>query len=404
MSARAEADPAGVLDHSDMLTSPVEVAPVDTAPVTLERFGERGSVAVLADGARWLVLERSFGSPRGGLPTHACGATVAAVNGASDDVLLRWFSEHGGDDAAIVDVNGIGTLVHARAMIFSDADGRRIMSALGLLRKGVSYLRFGVSGVAPSAVHPGGEGLELSLLDGADGSGVAFNLCGHVPRGGGYARTIGAEDADTGVLQESRLAYCQTAILPRCAGPAPLQFTLRPERDVSLLDALQAVARASGVAAFGLHVQVRRAGDGSGPTVIGRAAAAPPAAPWRSLEDAAAHGVEQRFRLGRRQTLIALGTHYPRHEPDWTELSGRPYERRGHLHATLVGPAPPWPQHGTFHLRDVELSPDSEALVIITPVVRVVRLYPLIEAAGAFVCAASLRPARALADAWEALR
>ena len=65
-----------------------------------------------------------------------------------------------------------------------------------------------------------------------------------------------------------------------------------------------------------------------------------------------------------------------RYEPEWTEFTnGHQYERRGHIHATIVGNTSNNKVHEVFHLRDIYLSRNTNIQLVLTPISTVYRIY-----------------------------
>ena len=84
--------------------------------------------------------------------------------------------------------------------------------------------------------------------------------------------------------------------------------------------------------------------------------------------------------------MYGVGTNYLRYEPEWKEFTGgRQYERRGHIHATIVGNIKN-NKHEVFHLRDSFVSPSSEIHLVLTPVDNVYKIYSIYKKNNHYYC------------------
>jgi len=377
---------------------PLSVAAASPFAIFEARELGPGISSVRADDQRYLHLQKSV----------ARGTTCIA------DVLPHFIVErrdvrgqqetasHTGDPSPfLLDMQGIGSLVHGRGLHFSDRQLRSLMLARGLLDQGYTYMKLGVSGAPLTPGPGGGEVLECAILSGRDGSGSSASVCGYIAAGEPYGSSIPLAAPNSHEESVERTAYSQSVWVPqvRPERERTLDLELRAtENGASLLDAISTICDELGIRACGIQLCVSGGEQPPKGTVMGRVQVPEAPSGWQSLEDAAASGIEREFCLSAGQALYAVGTRYQRWEPEWTELTGRPYERRGHLHATIMGTQADWGQHRTFHLRDVRLGNDDVAHVQIYVAEFVHRIFPLELRGAEWVCRSSLRSVEQLAE------
>lgn len=233
-------------------------------------------------------------------------------------------------------MHGIDNFMFAKSLVFHDYDVRKMIVKLGLLDKNKKYLRFGCSGARECNFHPGGEVVESSLINGKDGSGLSQSISGYLPKNSEYSKSISLYDESKEFLREERIVYSHTAFLKECE--------------------------------------------------TGRVLKNMPLEPFKELQDATDIGLEKLFRLENEETMYGVGTNYLRYEPEWKEFTGgRQYERRGHIHATVIGNEEN-KKHEVFHLRDVFVSPASDIQMVLTPVENVYKIYPIYKKEDKFYC------------------
>lgn len=313
---------------------------------------------------------------------------------------LAQLQRYGTSGSSLVDMKGIRNLVFAKALHFSDETIRQLLVACDALSPDHTYLYVGLGGASPEGAYAAGEYLQLSILNGRRGGGFGLGLRGHVLHGSEYGTTSLLGEGMR-VLPDERLAYSQMALLKQQPGyhDFPSSFEIvSHEASASLLDALTEALDRLKVQACSLTILV--SGTQSKPiSVLGRVTKGNNPVPWNKIEDATESAIDQRFLLGPNQTLVGFGNKIRRQEPDWHRLTGgREYQARGHIHATLVGDSPAWPQHTTFHLKDIFLPTGAVAYVGIVPVERALRIFPLSTEGGRLTCEATGRPIEQLHD------
>jgi hypothetical protein len=288
------------------------------------------------------------------------------------------------DRAVIVDFQGIGTLLNRRALVFSDKIARTLPFSLGLLDRRDIHLRIGVAGARPSPTNPGGEVVECSWIRGWDLGGYSYSRAGHLPPGTHFSEVTRLSRAGRKELREERTVYSHTAWLGPCANhpsDAPRILKFVPQADGrSLLDALMVWSQESNVRAFAAQIAAW-APQGQGLTIKGRVLRQFPKQKVAAENEMQTLGCEQIFNLDTAQVAYFFGTYWPRVEPDWEDLTGRPYERRGHFHGFLSGRSSRQ-QHQGFHVRDVFVSAGVQCEVLITPARVALRAEPVSLAGG----------------------
>jgi hypothetical protein len=318
------------------------------------------------------------------------------ITGVAEDCdFLPDAAQFGADGSFLVDMQSISTLISAKGLRFADNHLRAMMLNQSLLRPGRQYFRFGVAGAETTSTHPGGDVIELALIEGEDGSGQAGSVSGYLAKDqtwGAHAPLVATEES---TMLEDRYAYSQTAFLARgepSAEACRVRFKVRCE-GMSLLDSLSSVLLTDGVAAAAIRIDVTdTSGSNNASKVTGRLPSLDFSGPWHDLNDAARSGRIRTFSLLRGQRLVAYGTKFPRHEPDWERLSGgKPYEYRGHFHAWLREPCATTEQYSVFHLRDVALAEGAAVTLDIWPMTRLYKIYSLHNAGPDLVCSASGR-------------
>lgn len=179
-----------------------------------------------------------------------------------------------------------------------------------------------------------------------------------------------------------------TAFLKECSikESTNIYFKVVPsEDDVSLLDIIEEITNLFGILSCGIQIYVKSKGLKNHETKVkGRVLRHLPKRPFEILQDATDIGLEQLFKLTKSSQLYGVGTKYRRCEPEWEEFTGgREYERRGHIHATVVGKSD-ISRHEVFHLRDCFVSPDSEIELVISPADTVYKIFSLYEKDGKY--------------------
>jgi len=342
-----------------------------------------------------LVCQEDFvGSPTPTLqPLYLDAAQIEPSTEVFSFGCSAHLQNYGAPGSCLVDMKGIRNLIFAKALQFSDDTIRRLLVACGALSPSDAYLYVGLGGAAPEGTDGAGEYLQFSILSGRRGGGFGWGLKGHVLGESVYGTTSLLGEG-TSVLPDDRFAYSQMALLRRGDGEGNFSWGFRIESrksGASVLDALiEAIDRLS-IQACALTVLV--SGKQPAPIVIiGRVTKGKSAVPWHKIQHATDSALEQTFLLGPDQFLLGFGNRLRRQEPDWHRLTGgREYQARGHIHATLSGVSPGWPQHTTFHLKDILLPAGAVAFVGIAPVERAFRIFPLTTQGGRLVCEATGR-------------
>jgi hypothetical protein len=328
------------------------------------------------------ALERRYAD----VPCQPWSATegVRRLQSLKPEHVLSPHLDFGGHDSCIVDMQGIASLIFAKAILFDDSDVLAILKALRCIDTSLSYLRFGASGSKPRDGHPGGEVLEYSLIDAEGGKGVSRSQSGFIPAGGRFSERVPLSKKGHRELIDQRSVYSHTAWLsPQKQGEQRnilLEIEAHEER-ASVLDILSQAAATLGLEAFSIQISLEHQKESPHSSiVVGRVLRKIPESAMLTLKDAQKAGAEEHFPLSEGQQLIAFGSKYERNEPEWEAFSGgKRYEARGHTHALILGPSSPVGQHRLFHLRDIFLSRGQRCQIIITPVIRVLRVEPAVR-------------------------
>lgn len=233
----------------------------------------------------------------------------------------------------------------------------------------------------------GGEVYESCIIDGKSGCGISQSVSGYLPKNEEYSKRIRLFDENKEFLREERIVYSHTAFLKECKIENSKCICIKvipKESQTSLLDILYELANKLKLSAYAIQIYIQ--GDDNGTMVKGRVLKHMPAKPFDVLQDATDIGLEQLFKLENTEAMYGVGTNYNRYEPEWKEFTGgRQYERRGHIHAMVIGEAN-HAKHEVFHLRDVFVSPSSNIQIVLTPIEDVYRIYPIYKKNNNFFC------------------
>ena len=296
--------------------------------------------------------------------------------------------DYGTEDSIIVDMNGIDNFRFAKALEFKDEVVRKIIMKLNVLEKNSNYLRFGCSGADKNEKHPGGEVFEQMIINSNDGSGISQSVSGYLSQDQEYSKSIPLYDEDKNYLREDRMVYSHTAFLKECKykNSTSLYFDIEVESDnVSLLDLTTEIASKFGLNSYAIQIYMKsKMLDGFCTEINGRVLKYKPKKACKILQEATDIGLEKKFKLETNAELYGVGTNYPRFEPEWKEFTnGHQYERRGHIHCTIVGDKSQ-KVHEVFHLRDAFVSKDTFIQIVINPVSNIYRIYPVYKKEGKF--------------------
>jgi hypothetical protein len=352
-----------------------------------------GHVLFSSHGHRYLASVLELSGPATGplrFDDPVCPAAPADVDG------LAAHLRYGGHRSFLLDMQGIDTFLFARAKLFRDATARQAALSVGLLDSTRRYLRVGAAGAPPGAHHPGGEVLECAVLNGADLRGYSCTSSGFLPPGEEFSRAAALRIGTEADLLDGRSVYSHTAFLTEAEPTRNPTIALRigsRDRTVNVLDAMSEFLLRNRITAYAVRLFVT--GDVQGAPashVIGRVLRRLPTRPFTRVEQATAIASEQAFSLSAAQELIGFGTHYPRYTPEWSTFrGGKPYEPRGHIHIAVLG-APAGPrQHAISHLRELFVHAGSACTVLLTPVLRAVRVDPVVHRGADLVSRSSGR-------------
>lgn len=335
------------------------------------------------DDSLYMVLKRKFknGDSRKVRAIYFEDATCIIKNGKDiTEDNSRLSLEYGDKDSIIVDMHGIDNFRFAKNLVFEDKTVRKIIFNLELLDKNSNYLRIGSTGARESSFHPGGEVLECSEIRGRDLGGISQDISGYLPEGKEYSKAIELADEDGIHLREERIVYLHAAYLKKTPRSKNTNYIveIEPKKDdVSLLDITSELAQKLDINAYAIQIVVENA------KVNGRVLRHMPQRPFKVLQDATDIGLEQLFEVKNNAKFYGFGTYYNRYEPEWAEFTGgRKYERRGHIHATVVDNEEGNDIHEVFHLRDAFVSKDSKIKVVLTPIEDVYKIYPIYKKEG----------------------
>ncbi len=300
--------------------------------------------------------------------------------------------KYGSAESFIVDMNGIDNFIFANSQVFNDDLVRKILLKLNLLDKNKQYLRFGCSGARENDFHPGGEVYESSLISGEDGSGISQNVSGYLPNGEEYSTSISLYDRDKIFLREERIVYSHTAFLDDCGleNSKCILIKIEPKKEeVSFLDILNELATELKLSSYAIQICIQS--NTNSTKIKGRVLKHMPEKAFKVLQEATDIGLEQLFKLENTDIMYGVGTKYDRYEPEWKQFTGgRQYERRGHIHATVIGDKDTLKnKHEVFHLRDVFVNPTTSIQVVLTPINNIYRIYPIYKCKNEFFCKAS---------------
>lgn len=314
-----------------------------------------------------------------------------------DDVedKLKLSLNYGDEQSFIIDMNGIDNFIFAESQVFDDSTIRKIVKKLGLLDDSNQYLRIGASGARPNSIHPGGEVLEYSLINGKDVDGLSQNVSGYLPRDKCYSKSIPLYNEDKKTLREERTVYSHTAWLKECEikdSRAILINIIAKENKQSLLDILRDIAIELNLKSYSMQIYIKSLNDYD-TEIKGRVLKHIPEHPFKDIPEIVDISYEKLYKLTNLEVMYGMGTKYERYEPEWTEFTdGGIYERRGHIHATIMYNKEnelSEKKHETFHLRDVFISPKTEVKVIFNPIDTVYRIYPIHKKDKIYICDAS---------------
>lgn len=380
---------------------PLAVRPVPEAPVL--GAGSARGLGLLAFGGEHFAWERRGFDAEWDLGGRAAFPGPGYRCDLVDAGEPSWLPRLSGGRGQIIDFLGIDSLVGGRHRHFRDEVARKV--ALELMGNPAGwYHRYGVAGLGGHPSHPGGEVVEWNALNAATGAGRSRSHAGHLAADGSAGNAwLAGPGASESV--ERRSDYSQTIwspMVPERHSEARA-FRVRPLREISLLDVLAELASRLGLEAFGARLIIEADASCRRSHLLGRVLKSEPVPVWRNLDDARDSAVERRVALEGGEKVLALGTYFPRVEPDWEAISsGRPYERRGHFHASLLRPHSPVSARRlkTFHLRDAFLCDDAVATVEIIPASQAVRVHR-VELEGDLVLSKSTR--RSLSGAPQAI-
>lgn len=344
------------------------------------------------DNKQYLIIKRSFENSTNYIDDKILLEHAKCEIHKLDKLKQNWKLDfnYGDNNSIIVDMNGIDNFRFAKSQVFCDSDVRKIVLKLGAIEKNRNYLRFGCSGSRPSDYHPGGEVFESCLINGSDGSGISQSVSGYLPQNEEFSKSIVLYDKTKRKLRDERIVYSHTAFLGECKieNSNCICISINPtQKQTSLLDIISEISSKLKLSSYAIQIYIETKNTKEYNTVInGRVLKHLPQKPFDVLQDATDIGLEQKFELDDCDVMYAVGTHYKRYEPEWKEFTGgRQYERRGHIHATVVGNSKKQ-KHEVFHLRDVFVSPVTSIQLVLTPVNDIYRIYPVYQENDKFYC------------------
>lgn len=299
------------------------------------------------------------------------------------------YYDYGDNNSIIIDMNGIDNFRFAVSEVFNDYTIRKIVKKLKLLPCEGQYLRVGASGARKNGNHPGGEVFEYSLLDSNMSNGVSQTISGYLPEGKRYSKSVPLYNKEHNKMLEERIVYSHTAWLRKCPIEDSKSICLKIKAlkdNLSLLDIFNEIASDLELNCFSIQIYVRPKVDNE-IKVIGRVLKHMPEHAFKDIPEVVKISYEKEFELSTFDRLYGLGTKYERYEPEWKEFTnGGKYERRGHIHATIISDKKTGTEkHETFHLRDILISPNSEVEVILTPIDKIYRIYPIHKENGNYI-------------------
>lgn len=375
------------------INTPLKIKAVDNInEVKINDYNKNTWIANI-DKEYYLIIKRQFKnknivSSDTTIELEQCICKIQNLNKIDDTLKLE--VNYGDNDSFIVDMNGIDNFRFAKALVFNDNEVRKIIMKLGLLDNNKQYFRFGCSGSRENNFHPGGEVFENCIINGKDGSGISQSMSGYLPKNEKYSKKILLFDKNKDYLREERIVYSHTAFLKECnlENSKCIYIKIIPkEFQTSLLDILTELAKTLKLSAYSIQMCIQTTTSSNKDTLIkGRVLKHMPTKPFKALQEATDIGLEQLFSLEKTNTMYGVGTNYYRYEPEWKEFTGgRQYEKRGHIHALIIGNSN-GKSHKVFHLRDVYVSPTSEIQLVLTPIKDVYRIYPIYENNNSYFC------------------
>lgn len=380
----------------DSSNRPLKVRDVDVDDVDISEY-DKDSWLVEIDNEYYMAVKRKFNNKtninKNIIKLDDAICSIQDLNKNLDDLKLN--VEYGDKDATIVDMHGIDNFRFAKSLVFNDYTVRKLILKLGILDKSKKYFRFGAAGARDCDYHPGGEVYESMLINGKDTSGIAQSVSGFLPNGEEYSKSISLYDKDKEHLREERIVYSHTAILKECESKDRTSIYVKIEAkkdNVSFLDVLNELASKLGLVSYAVQMCIQTNNTDKYVTQVkGRVLRHMPQKPFDVLQDATDIGLEQLFKIDNENIVYGVGTKYNRYEPEWKEFTGgRQYERRGHIHATVVNNNnSSTKKHEVFHLRDAFISPASIIQVVLTPVDTIYRVYPLYKNGDKYFCKAT---------------
>ena len=221
------------------------------------------------------------------------------------------------------------------------------------------------------------------------------SISGYLPQNELYSKSISLYDEDNSHLMEERIVYLHTALLKKCSieSSNSIHIKIKTKNDnQNLLEIINDIAYELQITSYSIQICIQTTNSNKNKTVVrGRVLKHMPEKPFTVLQEATDIASEQTFTLEDTNVLYGVGTKYDRYEPEWEEFTnGRKYERRGHIHATIVDKKESVnQQHKTFHLREVFISTASNIEVVLTPVDDTYRIYPIYKEKNKYFCEAS---------------
>lgn len=320
-------------------------------------------------------------------------ATVICSLSNRNEKNGRLYSNFGDENSFILDMNGIDNFRFASSEVFKDSTIRKIVKKMNLLATDDEYLRYGASGARKNGVHPGGEVFEYSLINGNECDGLSQNVSGYLPKGRVYSKSIPLCNFEDNTLLEERIVYSHTAWLKKCKNGCSNSIILNikaKENNQSLLDIINFVAEQLGLRCFSIQIYVK-SNNNDGTQIKGRVLKHMPHKAFKNIPEVVKISYERLFNLKKSEIMYGMGTKYERYEPEWAQFTnGGKYERRGHIHATIIyNKEDTSKKHETFHLRDAFISSNSSVEVVLTPINKIYRIYPIHQEKNEYICDSS---------------
>ncbi len=339
-------------DSESLLVSPVS----DINEIEVVKYTKDGIVITIKDES-FLVIKRKFNNYIPLEIPHNLNFKDFHINITKTVEEYNDFASlsanFGGEGSLIIDMQGISNFIFARSLEFYDYNIRKILLKLHLIKPNTEYLRIGASGAKTDSKHPGGEVVEYSLINGSDGSGISQNLSGYLPKDENYSKSIRLNDSNKMLLREERVVYSHTAILKKCNENESKSIHLKVivnNGKKSLLDLITLIADRLNLESYAIQIKLTTKNTVENNTLItGRVLKHIPYKAFKTLQDATDIAIEKTFPLEDSQVMLGFGTKYERCEPEWMEFTnGRIYERRGHIHGTIIGEENTRQQHKSF--------------------------------------------------------